>query len=101
MDIIRKIISKITFKYKLYYKSHNINKQFYDLDRKGIRAFIKYSNTTGKWAIECYRKKSKSESEGSHDWRMIRVGSTITFFSRIDAELAVLKLAKELDKDII
>ena len=59
---------------------------FYDYDKRGVRAFVRYSTSNGKWFIECYRKKKKEESKGEHDWQMIREGNIQTYNSRQEAE---------------
>ncbi len=79
----------------------SINQQFYDYDKRGVRPFVRYSNAMGGWAIECYRKKLKSESEGEHDWkmeRMIREGVIQSYESRPEAEIKALEFAEEICK---
>lgn len=73
-----------------------MNSEFYKFDKRGVRAFVKYSVSTGKWGVECYRKKRKDESKGVHDWEMIREGHIQTYNSRKDAEIIALELAKEI-----
>lgn len=66
---------------------------FHEYDKRGVRAFVMYDKSNGKFRIECYRKKQKHESEGNHDWQMIRVGHTQSYFTRAEAEEKVLELA--------
>ena len=35
----------------------SISNRFHNYDKRGVRPFVKYSNATGGWLIECYRKK--------------------------------------------
>ena len=74
----------------------SIHKRFYDLDELGVRAFVRYSSATGKWSIECYRKKTQEESEGDHDWKMIRVGHVHSYSTRKEAEIEAIKLAEQI-----
>lgn len=62
------------------------------LDSKGIRSFVKYSTATGKWGIECWRKKKASETKGESDWEMVREGSTQSYFTRKEAVLKSIEL---------
>lgn len=70
--------------------------KLFDLDDRGVRAFVKYSTSTGKWGIECYRKKIKSEIFDDSDWNMIRVGSTQSYFTRNEALEESIKLAERI-----
>lgn len=67
-------------------------------DKRGVRAFVRYG-TSGKWAIECYRKKRKDESKGDNDWKMIREGHIQSYESRKEAEKKALELAEEICKE--
>ena len=73
-------------------------KRFYDYDKRGVRAFVKYSTANGCWRIECYRKKTKDESKGDSDWQMLREGHIMSYDSREKAEEKVLELAEEICK---
>ena len=70
--------------------------RFYEFDKRGVRAFVRYSISNGLWAVECYRKKRKDESEGEHDWKMIREGHISTYESRQEAEIKCFELAEEV-----
>lgn len=70
--------------------------KFYDYDKRGVRAFVRYSTASGGWAIECYRKKRKDESKGDRDWQMIREGHIQSYGSREEAEQKVLELAEQI-----
>jgi hypothetical protein len=76
-----------------YWRNNVVMNKFYDFDKRGIRAFVRYSDASGKWGIEVYRKKPES------DWKMIRVGSTQTYFSRQEAEIGALELAESVAKE--
>lgn len=73
-----------------------VSSRFYDYDKRGVRAFVRYSTGNGGWAIECYRKKSKDESKGDHDWQMVREGHIQSYGSREEAEQKVLELAEQV-----
>lgn len=77
----------------------SITQRFYDLDKRGVRAFVGYSEATGKYKIECYRKKTKTESTGEGDWQMIRVGSTLSYETRPKAEEKAIELAEQIAKE--
>ena len=68
-------------------------------DRRGVRAFVRYAPNSGTWAIECFRKKTKEESEGDHDWKMIRVGHIQTYNTRNEANIKALELADSICKE--
>lgn len=76
----------------------DVSSRFYDYDKRGVRAFVRYATNSGGWAIECYRKKRKDESEGENDWKMIREGYIQSYGSRQEAELKALELAEEVCK---
>jgi len=78
--------------------SKSISNRFYALDKRGVRAFVRYSTASGGWSIECYRKKRNDESAGDHDWKLIREGHIQSYGSREEAELTVLQLAEEICK---
>jgi hypothetical protein len=77
----------------------DVSSRFYAFDGRGVRAFVRYSTASGGWAIECYRKKRKDESEGEHDWKMIREGHIQSYGNRLEAELKALELAEEVCKE--
>lgn len=77
----------------------DINNPFYEFDKRGVRAFVRYAVSSGTWAIECYRKKRKDESKGDHDWQMIREGYIQTFESRPVAELKALEFAQKIAEE--
>ncbi len=77
-----------------------ISEQFYEYDKRGVKPFVRYSTATGKFSIECYRKKTEKESKGEKDWEMIycsRMGTS--FYSRQEAEIKVLEFAEEICKE--
>ena len=76
-----------------------MNNKFHNYDKRGVRCFVKYSTANGLFAIECYRKKTEQESEGTGDWRMIRVGHIQSYETRNEAEDAVLELAEDICKE--
>jgi hypothetical protein len=43
----------------------------YDYDNRGVRVNVNYASHNGGWRVECRRKKTKEESKGSEDWKMI------------------------------
>lgn len=69
--------------------------KFEEYDKRGVRCYIRHSDT-GSWAIECYRSKLPSESKGESDWRMIRVGHIQTYETRKEAEEKVFELAESI-----
>ena len=70
--------------------------KFYEYDKRGVRAFVKYQPLNGLWGIEVFRKKTEKESEGDHDWKMVRVGSIQSYEDRETAEDKVLELAEDV-----
>ena len=74
----------------------DLGSRFYDYDKRGVRAFVRYATSNGGWAIECYRKKRKDESKGDHDWQMVREGHIQSYGSREEAEQKVLELAEQV-----
>lgn len=78
---------------------NNKKPNFYDFDKRGVRAFVLYSIGTGAWKIEFYRRKTKDESKGENDWEMIRIGYLGTFGSRIEAETKALEQAEIICKE--
>ncbi len=74
----------------------DVNSLFYEYDKRGVRAFVRYSESSGGQAIECYRKKRKDESKGDNDWQMIREGHIQNYGSREEAERKVLELAEQI-----
>lgn len=78
-------------------QSSNISESFYNYDKLGVRAFVRYSIANGGWAIECYRKKRKDELlNDNRDWEMIREGHIRSYETRELAEEKVLELAKQI-----
>ncbi len=69
-----------------------------DFDKRGVRIFITYQSSNGKFGVECYRKKTVQESTGNGDWRMIRVGLINSFDTRELAEQEALLLAEDICK---
>ena len=68
-------------------------------DRRGVKGFVGYSTATGKFTIEHYRKKTKEESQGDHDWKMIRIGHVHSYNTREEAENITLKLCEKICKE--
>lgn len=82
--------------------------KFIDYDDKGVRAFVRYAESSGAWAVECYRKKTTaellfdSEKKGipsDSNWQMIRVGHIPTYYTRLEAEIKALELAESIIKE--
>ena len=73
-----------------------IRDSFYNYDARGVRAFVGYQSGNGCWSVEVFRKKTKEESEGDHDWKMVRVGHIQSYDSRVEAELKALEIAKDV-----
>lgn len=65
-------------------------------DDRGVRIFPVYQSMVGTWGLELYRKKTLEESEGDHDWKMIRVGHIQSYESRDESELAGIKKAEDI-----
>lgn len=74
-------------------------------DKRGVRAFVRYSEGNGTWAIECWRKKTKKELQEEWEklhipiecnWKMKRVGWVITYLTRGEAERKALELAESI-----
>ena len=65
-------------------------------DNNGIRCFVLYSESTGKYRVEIRRRKTRKESKGDHDWRMIRHGYLDSFSSRKEAEKYIFERANEI-----
>lgn len=74
-------------------------------DKKGVRAFVKYADSNGKWAVECFRKKTAKELQKEfeelkipidNNWRLKREGHVNTYDSRQEAFDKVLLLAEEI-----
>lgn len=76
--------------------ANNFNNRFYDYDKRGVRPFVRYSTSNGRWSIECFRKKREDEIKNDCDWQMIREGSVQSYKSRKEAEQAVLELAEKI-----
>ncbi len=68
---------------------------FNKYDELGVRVFIKPSSS-GTFGVELYRKKTKPESKGDGDWRMIRIGHIQTYETRDAATKVGFKLAQEV-----
>lgn len=76
----------------------NTSQKFYELDAVGVRPFVAYSEATGGYKICVYRRKTKEESTGDSDWKMIRHGYVGSFNDRRQAEIAAIDLAIEIGK---
>jgi len=79
--------------------------KLYDLDKRGVRAFVKQNNDTGKYGIECWKKKTKKELEQDliqysipidSNYKMIREGSTQSYLTRSEALEESIKLAERI-----
>ena len=77
---------------------HSTSEKIKDFDKRGVRIFITYQSSNGKFGVECYRKKTVQESTGNGDWRMIRVGLIHSFETRELAEQEALLLAEDICK---
>jgi hypothetical protein len=78
---------------------HIVSSRFFSYDKRGVRAFVRYQTGNGCWAVELYRKKTKEESEGDHDWKMIRIGHINSYYTRKEAEIKALELCAETCKE--
>ena len=87
------------YQLKLFFYKILIGNKFLEYDKRGVRAFVRYSKGSGCWLTECYRKKTKKESQGELDWKMIREANITSYYTRLQAEMAVLKYAKEICKE--
>ena len=79
--------------------------KLHDLDKRGVKAFVKQNNDTGKYGIECWRKKTKKELDEDfakhnipidNNYKMIREGSTQSYFTRSEALEESIKLAERI-----
>jgi hypothetical protein len=70
--------------------------RFTAYDKRGVRAFVTYSEGTGKWGVVCWRKKTKEESQGETDWKMVREGHIVSYYTRKQATVEALKKAQEI-----
>jgi len=72
------------------------SRTLHDYDKLGVCAYVYYSITTGGFAVECYRKKTKEEREmtGNKEW--IWAGHIKGFDIRPEAESHALKLAESV-----
>lgn len=75
-----------------------LSQKFYDLDKRGVSVFTKYSEATGKFGIECYRKKTAQESQGENDCRMVREGYINAFDDRSTAESKAIEFGEQIAK---
>lgn len=93
---------KIHKKYPIAFQLFSVwhykgTRSLYDFfDDMGIRCFIGYGTGSGKYKLEIYRKKTKDESGGDGDWRMIRIGFVSQYLSRNLAEDIVFEKAFEI-----
>jgi len=69
-----------------------------DLDTRGVRVFPKYATSNGTYGIEIYRKKTEEESEGEHDWEMVRESHIGTYLTRAEAMKKAVELGEEICK---
>ena len=74
----------------------SLSQKIYDFDKRGVRFFVKHQPYNGKYSIECWRKKTDDESEGEHDWNMIRIGHIESYSTREQAEKEVIRMADEI-----
>ena len=83
----------------------NISELFYEFDKRGVRAFVRYHTGSGSWKIECYRKMTVQETkefQAKHDisdegvWQMVREGHIMSYLTRQEAELKALELAQQI-----
>lgn len=82
---------------KLSVIKHPKKRDLYDFfDSVRIRVFIKYATSNGTWNFEIYRKKTKKESKGELDWKMIRIGNIVSLPSRSEAETKAFTKAFEI-----
>lgn len=69
---------------------------FDEYDARGVRAFIGYRTNVGTYGIEIYRKKTEKESEGEHDWKMIRISHIASYHTRKEAEEKALNMCENI-----
>ena len=75
--------------------------RFKKFDKRGVRAFVCYSEGNGSWRVECYRKRLKkemTEQEIAHQtgWKMKREGHIQSYMSRNEAEIKALEMAQNI-----
>lgn len=70
------------------------NEELYD--ERGVGVFVGRSEVTGKFSVQCYRKKTKSETKGDLDYKMIPVYHTTFYLTRKEAIKASLELAEKV-----
>jgi len=77
-------------------------RHLYDyFDKQGIRCFVYYNEMNGKYKPEIRHKKTKEESKGDSDWKMIRIGFVNCYNTRQEAEEIVFYKAFEILEEIL
>ena len=69
---------------------------FKDYDKRGVRGFTNYQDNTGLFSVSVWRKKTKHESKGEHDFRMIPIFHIQSYFTREEAEKKALEICEEI-----
>lgn len=85
--------------YELY-KNRTIKDRVDYFDSIGIRILFGYG-ANGGFNIEIRRKKTKEESEGDHDWKMIRHGYLGSYQYRNEATDAGIEHAFDLHEELL
>lgn len=94
LDFIKIYRDKFSYQIKNFLHPKYSNEIFYEYDKRGVRPIVRYSEANGGWTIECYRRKTKEESGGDWDWKMIRIGHIQSYLSRREAEIKVIEMAE-------
>ena len=76
-----------------------IEQQLQNLDEKSVRAFVKYSESNGKWGVVCYRKRLQHEITEDNYWKMIRIGHVQSYDTRDEAVQKSMELAEAIVKE--
>ena len=67
-----------------------------EYDLRGVRLFVGYNDSNGKYSVSCWRKKISKEINGENDWRMIPVYHIPCYHTRFEAEEAAVNLAEKI-----
>jgi hypothetical protein len=81
------------------YKARSIKNPIDYFDSIGIRILPSYS-ANGSFGLDIRRKKSKEESAGDHDWKMIRVSHINSYYTRKEANEVGIGIAFQLHEEI-
>lgn len=81
------------------YKARSIKNSIDYFDSIGIRIFLGYA-ISGGFHVEVRRKKTKEESTGDGDWKMIRVSHIQSYYTRKEANEVGICIAFQLHEEI-